>query len=75
MWWFFAINSIDQMSPFEALNRYPPAMIGEFNIATVQCPAATTMLAERDTIMLQQLKANLLKTQNEMKLYADKNPE
>jgi hypothetical protein len=72
-WWYnTSYHSSMQMAPFEALYHYPPPMIREFNIATESCPAATSILAERDRLM-QQLKANLQAAQNRMKFHADKN--
>lgn len=71
-WWYnTSYHSSLQMTPFEALYNYPPPMIGEFNIESVRCQAATTIVTERDN-MIQRLKSNLLNAQNKMKLYADR---
>jgi hypothetical protein len=71
-WWYnTSYHSSLKMTPFEALYRYAPDMIGESALTPDMCPDSTNLVTERDK-HLEQLKQNLLQAQNRMKQYADK---
>lgn len=71
-WYNTSHHSSIRMSPFKALyGREPPAMV-RYELSLQDEPSLQEMLLNRDKL-LDQLKSNMAKSQQFMKIYADKN--
>lgn len=72
-WWYNSTyHRTIKLSPFEALYGYPPPQLALGSIPKSQVEAVNTLMRDRQVTM-SQLKSNLIKAQERMKLYADKN--
>lgn len=60
------------MTPFQALYGFPPPMVAESALPDSISEDSDTLLQSRD-LALEVIKQNLLKAQQRMKHYADKN--
>ena len=72
-WWYNrAYHTSLQMSLFEALYGYSPPQIGKLSISP-ELDAGTTNTLQTQQEMMKVLQENLLKAQNRMKFFADRN--
>lgn len=71
-WWYnTTFHRSTKLTPFEALYGYQPPQLGLGNAPKSRIESVNAFMQHRHTT-LAQLKANLLKAQKRMKLYADK---
>lgn len=71
-WWYNTFfHTALKITPFEALFGYPPPKLPLGEIPRSKVAAVDTILQERQSTMLE-LRDNLIKAQERMKKYADK---